>query len=134
MTIQLFDKPYKSCSNLFVDTYTGEEYCFPSPFFISATIENETKKTTNKLELGFVSFNESPLILDYSFSLFFFVLNFEYKIESFYFPVLMKQESNPESFGYKGIYTFNSQDVISNIGNTEIYDDYIKIQASIQND
>lgn len=130
MAIELFDKPYKSCSNLIIDTYTGEEYCFPSPFSISATIENDTKNTSSKIEFGFKSFSESPLILDYTFSLLLFVLNFEYKIESFYFPVLMKQESSPESYGYKGVYTFISKDIISNIGNTEIYDDYLKVQQA----
>jgi len=131
MTIKVFDKTYKSCSNLFVDTYIGEEFCFPSPISIFATIENEPKNIQNKLEVVFSSYNESILTLDYTFSLFFFLLNFEYKIETFHFPVLMKQESSPETYGYKGIYTFNSAELLTNQGTTEIYDQYLKVKASV---
>ena len=114
-----------SISNLFVRTYEQEDFCFPAPIVVHATIEKESEDTLNELEMTFSSYLDSILIFDTPFSLFFYLLTNEYKIETIFFRVVRKKKTEQEISGYKGIFEFNSgDDLIMNIGEIDIYDDY----------
>lgn len=128
--IKLFDRPYLAVSNLIVQTYEGLSYVFPSPLSVEATIENEDKNIKNQLIFRFSNYNESLLVLPYTFSLFMYLLTPLYTIDTMYFRVLKKITSAPEVNGYKGIYefsNFNTDDLIINEGTEEIYDCFNKI-------
>lgn len=126
--IDIFRKRYKACSNLFVNTLENENLVFPSPISLCAIIEDEQKSLVNELELKVTSYEDSPLTLNVSFSLFFYLLTFDYKMESFYVDNLTKASSNQEMDGYKGLYRFVNTDVAMNIGLDEIYARYMKIK------
>lgn len=128
--IKLFDESYLAVSNLIVKTYDGESYVFLSPLSIHATIENEARNTKNEITFKFLNYHESPLILEYTFSCFFFLLTPYYKINTMYFGVLQRQNIQAESSGYKATYIFNNENLISNIGLTEIYDDFKKVSKT----
>lgn len=128
--IKLFDERYLAISNLVVKTYDGQSYVFPSPLTVYATIENENKNTKNEITFKFQSFSESPLILEYTFSCFFYLLTPYYKINTMYFGVLQKENVQQEHTGYKATYSFNNESLVANIGNTEIYDEFKKISKT----
>lgn len=132
--LELFDKRYKAISNVFVETYTGEKYIFPAPIYIYGTIENETKNLKNRLEIRYDSFWDSLFILDYHFSFFAYLLTFEYRLETILIQNLIKKECSSDAYGYKGSFQFLNEDVILNISDDEVYDQYKQIYETVLND
>lgn len=124
--IDIFDKKYKAISNLFIKTYEEKDYTFPSPLSFIATIENEKENKKNRVEIVVPSYYDSVLILDHYFNVFAYLLTFDYKIDSIIFNNLVRLDINSDTRGYKGIYSFINEDVSMNLGQTEIYDNFIK--------
>jgi len=131
MTIEIFEKKYKAVSNLFTRDIESNDYVFPAPLSIYGTIENETKNTKNILEFKFNSYYDSILIIDNYFQLFFYLLDFEYKLGTVLVENIIKTESNTDMYGYKGKYSFMEGNILLNIGTEEIYDDYCKIKTKL---
>ena len=129
--IQIFDKKYKAISNIFVTTYDDNKYVFPSPMSIEMTIANEERNQKDRLVAVFNNYYESILVLDNYFSCFFYLLNFEFRIETMIIPVLQKLEDGHDMHGYKGIYTFQSENISINIGKDEIYESYKRLHNLI---
>ena len=132
MSIKIFDKTYKACSNLFVETIEEQRYTYPAPILIYGTIESESKNTKNNLELKFNSYYDSILTINSYFNLFFYILDFEYKLSTMYFKNILKSESNSEMYGYKGSYVFTEGNILMNVIEDNIYNDYNKIKTKLQ--
>ena len=112
MAIECLGTKYFAISNLFIRDIDGNFYTFPSPYSIN--IESDFKKN-NTIELCYSSYYESPLVLDYIFDLFFYVISFDGKIETFFLrSVHQKEEPRNESYGYKGIYSFQPDLILQN--------------------
>jgi hypothetical protein len=112
MAIECLGTKYFAISNLFVKSIDGDFFTFPSPY--SITIESDFKKNST-IELCYSSYYESPLVLDYIFDLFFYVISFDGKIETFFLrSVHQKEEPRNESYGYKGIYSFQPDLILQN--------------------
>lgn len=112
MAIECLGTKYFAISNLFVRDIDGNFFTFPSPY--SITIESDFKKNST-IEICYASFYDSPLVLDYIFDLFFYVISFDGKIESFFLrSVHQKEEPRNESYGYKGIYSFQPDLILQN--------------------
>lgn len=112
MSIDCFGTKYFAISNLFTKSIDGDFFTFPSPY--SITISSDFKKD-NTIELCYASFYESPLILDYIFDLFFYAISFEGTIESFFLrSIHQKEEPRNESYGYKGLYSFQPDLILQN--------------------
>lgn len=122
----LFDKKYKACSNLFVHTVEDEKFVYPAPLSIYASIEDEQRQLKNQIRFKFNSYYDSILTLDFHFSVFMYLLTYEYRMETILIEGLQKEELVSESNGYGGIYNFMNTSVLLNIGEQEIYDDYKK--------
>lgn len=129
--IDIFNKKYKACSNIFVHTLEDARYTYPAPLSVYATIKDEQKNLKTQIKFKFASYYDSILTLDFHFSAFMYLLSHEYRIETLYIARLEKEEITTESSGYGGIYNFNDIDVVFNIGEAEIYDRYKK--TTIQN-
>jgi hypothetical protein len=130
--IHVFDKHYKAISNIFVETHEGHKYTYPAPIDIYATIEDERKNLKNMIEFRVSSYLDSILPLTYNFSIFTYLLTFDYTIDTLYIASLMKTNTSSESYGYKGTFSFSNDNVMMNIGKTEIYDEYDKIKTILQ--
>ena len=136
MSIDCFGTKYYAVSNLFVRDIDGNFFTFPAPY--SIYIAPDLKKS-NTIELCYANYHESPLILDYIFDLFFYVISFEGAIESFFLrSILQKEEPKNESYGYRGVYSFEPDFIIQNKSeikdNTqlgEFYRDLINIKKSV---
>lgn len=112
MSIDCFGTKYFAVSNLFVKDIDGNCFTFPSPYSIKA--ESDFEATSN-LEICYASYYESPLILDYIFDLFFYVMSLDGKIESFFLrSIYQKEPPRSESYGYRGIYGFPPDLTIQN--------------------
>ncbi len=112
MAIECFGTKYYAISNLFIRDIDGVFFTFPAPYSIKA--ESDFLATSH-LELCYASFYDSPLILDYIFDLFFYVISFEGVLESFLLrSIHLKEEPRNESYGYKGIYSFPPDLIIQN--------------------
>lgn len=133
MNINIFDKKYKACSNIFTETVEQNNYIFPYPTYIYATIENESKNTRNLIEFKFSSFYDSILILDGYFDIFFYLLDFDYKITTLHIKNILLESSNQDMYGYKGSYLFSNGNLILNVTEDNYYDDYCKICKSKTN-
>ena len=117
--IQCFDKKYYAISNLFTQSCDGDFFTFPAPYHI---LLNSDFKSNNVLEISYANFYDSPFILDYIFRLFFYVLFYDGTIETIYLEsVSLKQEPCNESYGYKGIYSFDSHFSQTNISKEQFY-------------
>jgi hypothetical protein len=79
MAIECLGTKYFAISSLFVKSIDGNFFTFPSPY--SITIESDFKKNST-IEICYASFYGSPLVLDYIFDLFFYVISFDGKIET----------------------------------------------------
>lgn len=128
--LQVFDKRYKAVSNLFINTYEGFEYIFPSPLSIEATIDNEIEKTKSEIIFIFSNFYDSPLVLDYYFNCFMYLLKYDYKIDTLYIRDLIHKQDNSETNGHKVIYGFLTENLTLNLGETEIYDKFKKLEKT----
>ncbi|QIW88470.1 hypothetical protein [Pseudanabaena phage PA-SR01] len=112
MTIECFGTKYFAISNLFVRNIDGNFFTFPSPYSIK--VESDFKQN-NTIEICYANYYECPLILDYIFDLFFYVISFEGAIETFFLrSVHQKEEPRNESYGYKGIYSFQPDLILQN--------------------
>lgn len=112
MAIECFGTKYFAISNLFVRDIDGNFFTFPSPYSIK--VESDFKQN-NTIEICYASFYDSPLVLDYIFDLFFYVISFDGKIETFFLrSVHQKEEPRNESYGYKGIYSFQPDLILQN--------------------
>lgn len=112
MAIECLGTKYFAISNLFIRDIDGNFFTFPSPY--SITIESDFKKNST-IEICYASFYDSPLVLDYIFDLFFYVISFDGKIETFFLrSVHQKEEPRNESYGYKGIYSFQPDLILQN--------------------
>jgi hypothetical protein len=112
MAIECLGTKYFAISSLFVKSIDGNFFTFPSPY--SITIESDFKKNST-IEICYASFYGSPLVLDYIFDLFFYVISFDGKIETFFLrSVHQKEEPRNESYGYKGIYSFQPDLILQN--------------------
>jgi hypothetical protein len=129
--ITVFSKRYKAVSNLFVTNIEGENLVFPSPISIRAIIEDEQKNLANELEIKVKSYEDSMLILNGNFSLFFYLLTYTFNIECFYVANLTKDSTNQDVDGFRGLYKFVNTDVSMNIGTDEIYDKYIRVRKPL---
>lgn len=128
--IQVFDKRYKSISNLFISTYEGFEYVFPSPQSCSATMGKEVENTNNEIVFVFSNYYDSPLVVDYYFDCFFYLLTYEYTLDTVYLKNLLHSSDMSETNGHKAIYNFISDDLTLNLGEQEIYDDYQRFKKT----
>lgn len=136
MAIECLGDKYFAISNLFVRDIDGNFFTFPSPYSIK--VESDFKKNST-IEICYASFYDSPLVLDYIFDLFFYVISFDGKIETFFLrSVHQKEEPRNESYGYKGIYSFQPDLILQN--NTllnektqegQFYKDLVKIKKTI---
>lgn len=127
--LDIFDKKYKACSNLFIEDIEENEYTYPFPLDVCGTIENESKETHNEITFKFNSYYDSILVIKSYFKLFFVALDFEYNITSFYFKRVIQKSTSSEMSGYKGTYIFSNDDLILNIASNldnNIYNDYTK--------
>lgn len=136
MSLVIFDKKYKCISNLFVEKDNSNttkciNFVYPYPLEVYGTIENEEKNTKNNLDLTFSSYYDSILIIDSYFSLFFYLLDFDYTITTMYFRNIIKNKSNSEINGYKGSYNFTNDNIILNISEDEVENEYNKIKTNI---
>ncbi|UQS94906.1 hypothetical protein Pam2_26 [Pseudanabaena phage Pam2] len=112
MAIECFGTKYFAISNLFVRDIDGNFFTFPSPYSIK--VESDFKQNST-IEICYASFYDSPLVLDYIFDLFFYVISFDGKIETFFLrSVHQKEEPRNESYGYKGIYSFQPDLILQN--------------------
>ena len=112
MSIECLGTKYYAISNLFIRDIDANFFTFPSPY--SIIIESDFKKNST-IEICYASFYDSPLVLDYIFDLFFYVISFDGKIESFFLrSVHQKEEPRNESYGYKGIYSFQPDLILQN--------------------
>lgn len=112
MAIECLGTKYFAISNLFLRDIDGNFFTFPAPYSIA--IESDFKKNSI-IEICYASFYDSPLVLDYIFDLFFYVISFDGKIESFFLrSVHQKEEPRNESYGYKGIYSFQPDLILQN--------------------
>lgn len=124
--IELFNKKYKASSNIFVNTVENDKYTYPAPIGVYATIEDEQKNLKNQVKFKFSSYYDSLLTIDFHFSAFMYLLTYDYHIETVYIEGLEKEEITTEINGYGGVYNFMNSNVLLNIGEEEIYDDYKK--------
>jgi hypothetical protein len=112
MAIECLGTKYFAISSLFIRDIDGNFFTFPSPYSIA--IESDFKKNST-IEVCYSSFYDSPLVLDYIFDLFFYVISFDGKIETFFLrSVHQKEEPRNESYGYKGIYSFQPDLILQN--------------------
>lgn len=121
--LEVLNKRYKAISNLFVHTLEDEHHVYPAPISVYVSIEDENKDIKNTVKLGFTSFHDSVLPITY-FSLFFYLLSYEYKIETFYVEGLEKVETSTDLHGYTGTYKFVEGSILLNLGEEELYDKY----------
>ena len=129
MSVNCFGRKYFAVSNLFIRTADGDFFTFPAPY--SILLESDFK-SNNTLEICYSSYYESPLILDYLFSLFFYVIFFDGTIETIYLEaVYLKEEPRNESYGYKGIYGFDSRLAHNNISTEQFYGKLRSIKQTI---
>lgn len=129
--IDIFNKKYKAISNIFVKTIEDDDFVFPSPISVYAIIEDEQKNLINKIDFKFSSYQDSILTLDVYFSIFAYLLTFDYKIEILHIANLTKESVQQDMHGYKGTYKYLNEDVSMNIGLDEIYDLYRKVKKDI---
>jgi hypothetical protein len=129
MSVNCFGRKYFAISNLFVRDIDGNFFTFPAPY--SILLESDFK-SNDTLEICYSSYYESPLVLDYIFSIFFYVIFFDGTIETIYLEeVSLKEEPRNESYGYKGIYKFNSRLAHNNISTQQFYGDLQSIKQTI---
>lgn len=126
--LNIFNKKYKACSNLFVTTLEGAEYTFPAPLEVHAMIEDENKNLINKVDFKVSSYLDSILTLDINFSIFAYLLTHDYRLDCVYIADVIKESVSPDSDGYKGTFRFLNENVSMNIGMEEIYDRYVKVR------
>ena len=124
--IEVFNKKYKACSNIFVHTLEDEKFTFPAPLALYATIEDVQKDLKNEIKFTFSSYYNSLLILDFQFSVFMYLLSYDYHIDTIYIEGLEKEDVISEVQGYSAIYNFMNTNILVNMGADEIYDDYKK--------
>jgi hypothetical protein len=130
--LRLFNKEYKSISNLFVRTIEEENWVYPFPLSLEGNMENESQNTKNELEFRFGSYFDSILTLDYRFQLTFFLLTPYYNIEVVSFSELVKLEDMLDTYGYKGRFGFQDGDISMNLLSTDIYDNYKKFEKTLR--
>jgi hypothetical protein len=130
--LRLFNKEYKSISNLFVRTIEEEDFVYPFPLSLEATMENESQNTKNEIEIRFGSYFDSILTLDYRFQLTFFLLTPYYNIEVVSFSELVKLEDMLDTYGYKGKFGFQDGDISMNLLDTDIYPGYKKFEKTLR--
>lgn len=126
--IKLFNKTYKAISNLYITTIEEEEFVYPFPLSVMATMENESENTKNEIEFRFSSYFDSILTLDYSFHLTCFLFTPLYVIEVMSVKDLIKTEDMMDTYGYKGKFSFQDGSLGMNILQTDIYDRYKKFE------
>lgn len=128
MTIKIFETEYKAISNLFLDDIEGNHYVFPYPIELRATMKNEdTNRDFNKLEVIVPNYFDSILTIDYYVNIFFYVLTFDFILQTFLFEQVGRKDSTTDVRGYKGIYMFDPTRVVNNIcslPNEKIYNLY----------
>lgn len=131
--IDIFGKRYKSISSIFVDTIEDEHFVYPYPLSVKGTLENAEKGVANELEFRFASYFDSPLVLDSSFDLCFYCLTPYYQIEVIAVQGVFKKEDILDTYGYKGVFSFQDGSVSMNILETDIYDKF-KLFEDLQQD
>lgn len=124
--LEVFNKRYRACSNIFVQTLEGDKYTFPAPLSLYGTIEDVQKDLKNEIKFTFSSYYNSLLILDFQFSIFMYLLSFDYHIDTIYIEGLEKEDIISEVQGYSGVYNFMNTNILVNMGADEIYDQYKK--------
>ena len=129
MSIDCFNQKYFAVSNLFIRTGDGDFFTFPAPYALKFDSDFQA---SNMLEVCYANYYESPLIVDYIFSLFFYLFSFDGTVETMYLQsVWLKEEPRNESYGYKAIYAFDSQSVLSNLTEKQFYGDITSIKQTI---
>jgi hypothetical protein len=128
--ITVFNKRYKSISNLFIETYEGYEYTFPSPISLNADVADEKENRSHEFEFLFSNYYDSLLILDYYFDCFFYLLGYDYKIDTLFVKNLLHKSDNQEMNGHRAIYSFMPDDLTLNLGDDEVYDRYKKFEKT----
>jgi len=128
--ITVFNKNYKAVSNIFVHTVEDEKFTYPAPLSLCATIEDDAKHLKNQVKFKFASYYDSILVLDFHFSIFVYLLTHDYRLHTLYIAGLEKEEISTELYGYGGTYNFSNVNVLLNIGEEEIYDQYRQISKA----
>ena len=113
-SINIFNKNYKAVSNLYVRDIEENDLVYPAPIGMCVKIK-EDDKDVNKLYLYVTSYLDSPLTLDYYIHLFFYVLGEDFTLNTFLFKQIVLQETTPEVQGHKGTYSFEPNQVVSNV-------------------
>lgn len=129
----IFGKKYKAISNLFVETIEGESFVFPAPLAIHAEILDGEESFKTKFEIKNPNVQDSIFSLGATYlSLLFYGLNHEYKIDVVYIEnMILDSDISSDMFGYKGNYSFISDNISMNIGTDEIFDKYKKLKDSM---
>jgi len=125
--LKCIGRNYYAVSNLFVQTCDGEYLTYPAPHGLILDVDSKDEKN-NSLTVSVSSYYDSILMLDYVFSLFFYLMFFDGTIESFYLgSVFLKDEPRSEAYGYKAIYHFDPDLFVQNIS-LETCNFYDKLQ------
>jgi hypothetical protein len=124
--IEVFESKYRAVSPVYVNTIEGYEWVYPSPLSLCVTIEDEQRQTKNEATFTFSNYYDSILVINFQFSIFMYLLSFDYHIDTLCIEGLEKKEDRNEANGYGGVYSFMNTLVLLNKGEEEVYDDYLK--------
>ena len=118
MNIDIFGTKYKAISNIYVDDIEGNHYVFPYPLSLHVTMKNEDMdKDFNKIEITVPSYFDSMLTVDYYVNIFFYVLTYDFILQTYYFEQVGRKDTTTDIRGYKGVYMFDPTRVVNNICN-----------------
>lgn len=127
--IELFRRKYRAISNVFVSDIESNNYTYPYPIEICATISTGSDDSTNNandITFRYESFYDSMFTLDGPLNVDFYVLALDYSIEHFLFGQIILKEVNTDAHGYKGTYSYQDSLLVTNIcsENEKVYKVY----------
>lgn len=131
--LNIFGKKYKAISNLFIETVEGDKLTFPAPISLHINIENNETESKNVFDIKVSSIEDSILSLSSAyFSLCFYLLSFEYKIDIVFMDmVMLSSDITSDTTGYKASYQFLSNNVSMNLGQDEIFNKYKQLKEDM---
>lgn len=129
MSIDCYGTKYFAISNLFIKSADGDFFTFPAPYALSLQSDSQDRST---LEICYANYYESPLVLDYIYSLFFYIFLYDGTVETLYFQsVWLKEEPRNESYGYKAVCGLDALSLLRNISEKQFYGDLNKLKQTI---
>ena len=88
--IKVLGEPQYACSNLFVADCDGNRLVYPAPYHLEVRLGDDSQKS-DEIELAVNSYFESIFMVEYFFSLFFFVLGYDGTLSSYIFDNVTKK-------------------------------------------